>query len=94
MSKTMCTKDKKERTADRKKHAQKMRERIEVRKKGGEVLRERFNESRERRKRDRKERPLVSSFPLVIGFSDWSKLFFSILLASTFLTPLPSSSER
>lgn len=91
----MCPKDKKERTADRKKHAQKMRERMEVRKKGGEDLRERCNESRERRrKRDRKERPVVSSFLLVIGFSDWSKLFFSILLASTFLTPLLSSSER
>lgn len=29
-----------------------------------------------------KKRPLVSSFLLVIGFSDWSKLFFSILLVS------------
>lgn len=34
-----------------------------------------------------RERPLVSSFLLVIGFSDWSKLFFSILLVS--LSPAP-----
>lgn len=52
----MCKKDKKERMADRNKHAQKMRERMEVRKKGGEDLRERCNESRQRRgKRDKKE---------------------------------------
>lgn len=38
------------------------------------------------RKRGR-ERPLVSSFLLVIGFSDWSKLFFPILLLPLSLSP-------
>lgn len=49
----------------------------------------RCKESRdERRRRQRsRERPLVSSFLLVIGFSDWSKLFFSILSPS--LSPAP-----
>lgn len=41
----------------------------------------------ERGRQTERERPLVSSFLLVIGFSDWSKLFFSILLVS--LSPAP-----
>ncbi len=57
--------------------------------KGVETWRERCKESRDReREREKeRERPLVSSFLLVIGFSDWSKLFFSILLVS--LSPAP-----
>lgn len=35
-----------------------------------------------RRRQAAEERPGVSSFLLLIGFSDWSKLFFSILLVS------------
>lgn len=55
----------------------------------GKMQREQRERERERRRQtDRKrERPLVSSFLLVIGFSDWSKLFFSILLVS--LSPAP-----
>lgn len=48
---------------------------------------ERCKESRLRQTAE--ERPRVSSFLLVIGFSDWSKLFFSILLVSLPLSPEP-----
>lgn len=68
-------------------------------------MRERCKKSRQRaRKREggrqtEGERPLVSSFLLVIGFSDWSKLFFSILLASlslasTFFSPLRGVKDK
>lgn len=51
-------------------------------------------EARRRRQRGR-ERPLVSSFLLVIGFSDWSKLFFSILSPSLLPAPfLPLSGVK
>lgn len=61
------------------------RERKKVRK-GGVKTQERDAKRAEREgesgRRTERKRPLVSSFLLVIGFSDWSKLFFSILLVS------------
>lgn len=54
----------------------------------GEKDAKRAKTEREETEREReRERPQVSSFLLVIGFSDWSKLFFSILLVS--LSPAP-----
>lgn len=75
------------------KYAQKMMRRVGMGVKWGRKERGRGVETRrERCKREgnrqrERERPLVSSFLLVIGFSDWSKLFFSILLVS--LSPAP-----
>lgn len=61
-------------------------ERRRERRKEGVETREKERREREtEREVDRqkeRERPLVSSFLLVIGFSDWSKLFFSILRVS------------
>lgn len=50
--------------------------------KRGERCKESRDKERGRQTQREKERLLVSSFLLVIGFSDWSKLFFSILLLS------------
>lgn len=58
--------------------------------KGVETWRERDGKRAEtegdRQTEGKGEGPLVSSFLLVIGFSDWSKLFFSILLLSLSLS--------
>lgn len=51
------------------------------------ALGEREERGRETDRQKEKRRPLVSSFLLVIGFSDWSKLFFSILLVSLSAAP-------
>lgn len=57
----------------------------------GGVMSEGCKESR-RQRQTAEERPWVSSFLLVIGFSDWSKLFFSILLVSLSLSSEPPHS--
>lgn len=54
---------------------------------------------RESRRVTGRQRPPVSSFLLLIGFSDWSKLFFSILLVSfprqhLFFPPLHGAKDK
>lgn len=86
----ICTKDAKEQWD------QKWVERRKQRKgerQGEDMERKMQTEQRPREEDRQRERPPVSSFLLVIGFSDWSKLFFSILLSSlsragTFSPPL------